>query len=156
MVVVAAACHPPVGAKDRRGQVDGTAFEFSSEGSRLTDDAGSWVVRVRGDAMWVAWVKGGKTTEFGTFKLSGGEANELWGYIEDAELPSRRAGADYGPDTPVYTFTLLRPRKLSHTVTLRVQDARADGDMQRLVGYVAKLVRKYAHRKPRLVIEKGD
>jgi len=135
--------------KDRRGQVDGTAFEFSTAGTDLTEEHGAWTVRVRGDAMWVAWFKDGKTREYGTFKISGSESNHLWGLIEDAGI-HRRRGADYRVDVPVFSFSVLRPKKLSHTITVRISDAEHDEELRPLVQYVSKLVRKYTKRKPKL------
>jgi hypothetical protein len=136
----------PVG-KDRRGQVDGTAFEFSSNGTSLTDENGSWTVRVRGDAMWIAQFKNGKTREFGTFQLSGGESSKLWGFIEEARLAKRPEGSDVGNEAPSYSFTLLRPKKLSHTTNVSSRAAASDPRLDDLVSYVQKLVRKYTHKK---------
>jgi hypothetical protein len=150
LVALLGSCKTGPQLKDRRGQVDGTAFEFSSSGQDLTEEHGSWIVRVRGDAMWVAWFKNGKTKEYGTFKLSGQETNKLWGLIEDAEIHRRKPRAEYPVETPVYSFTVLRPRKLSHTITVAVRSAQNDEELAPLVRYVGKLIKKYAKRKPRL------
>jgi hypothetical protein len=150
VVAALAACAPPPVTGNRRGQVDGTAFEFSTGGDTLTEDNGAWLVRVRGDAMWVAWVKDGKTKEYGTFQLNSKESNRLWDLIGDARIHKRRPGADFGMAAPVYSFTVLRPKKLSHTVTVRVRDAQNDETLGPLVDYLAKLIKKYAKKKPRL------
>ena len=149
-MLLVSSCKAGPQLKDRRGQVDGTAFEFSTSGQNLTEEHGSWTVRVRGDAMWVAWFKNGKSREYGTFKLSSSESDRLWGLIEDAEIHRRRPRAEFGAATPVYSFTVLRPRKLSHTITVRVGDAQGDEELGPLVKYVGKLIKKYAKRKPRL------
>src|SRR6185436_5423188 len=93
----------PRSGVDRRGQVDGTAFEFSTGGTSLTDDHGSWTVRVRGDAMWIAMFKDGKSREFGTFQLERGEAEKLWGFIDEAKIARRPEGRDFGPIVAQYS-----------------------------------------------------
>lgn len=154
MVIGNAACAAQTGAsKDRRGQVDGTAFEFSSSGEDLTVEHGAWIVRVRGDAMWVAWIKAGKTREYGTFQLSGKDSDRLWTLIEAARLAKRRPGKGVAAETPVYSFTLLRPKRLSHTVTVKAKDAERDDTLRPLVAQLAKLVKKYAKKKPRLSLD---
>jgi hypothetical protein len=132
---------------DRRGQVDGTAFEFSTAGSELTDEHGAWTVRVRGDAMWIAMFKDGKSKEFGTYQLSSEESRKLWGFIEEAKLVRRPEGRDFGPKLPVYSFTLLRPKKLSYTTNVSSKGAATDASLDDLVSYVQKLVRKYTGTK---------
>jgi len=134
-------------SKDRRGQVDGTAFEFSSNGTELTDENGAWTVRVRGDAMWVAQFRDGKSREFGTFQLSASEAAKLWGLIDQARITKRPEGRDFGPSMPVYSFTLLRPKKLSHTTNVSSKGAASDAALDELVSYLQKLVRKYTGKK---------
>jgi hypothetical protein len=134
-------------AKDRRGQVDGTAFEFSSNGSALTEAHGAWTVRVRGDAMWIAQFKAGKSREFGTFQLSGDESRRLWALIEEARIHKRAEGQELGAEVPAYSFTVLRPKKLSHTTNVTSQDAARDAALDELVTYLQKLVRKYTGKK---------
>jgi hypothetical protein len=145
--LAAGGCAGAPTAKDRRGQVDGTAFEFSTNGTELTDRAGSWTVRVRGDAMWVAQFKNGKSREFGTFQLSGDESQKLWGFIDEARIHKRRESGDFGPEVPSYSFTVLRPKKLSHTTVVSTKAAASDAALDDLVSYVQKLVRRYTGKK---------
>jgi hypothetical protein len=146
-VVVACAGGGARSGPDRRGQVDGTAFEFSTAGTSLTDEHGAWTVRVRGDAMWIAQFERGKSHEFGTFTLEGAESRQLWAYVEEAKIARRPEGRDFGPVVPTYSFTLLRPKKLSYTTNVSSKGAAADPSLDDLVSYVQKLVRKYTRQK---------
>ena len=46
---------------DRRGQTEGPAFEFSSGQPDREDGHGQWNVRLRGNALWLAYSKPGRT-----------------------------------------------------------------------------------------------
>ena len=146
-LVGAFGCAAAPTATDRRGQVDGTAFEFSSNGTDLTDEFGSWTVRVRGDAMWIAQYKDGQAREFGTYQLSGEESRTLWGFIELAKLHKRPPGRAVGPEVPAYSLTVLRPKTLSYTTVFSTKAAARDADIDNLVSYVQKLVRKHTGKK---------
>jgi len=136
--------------KDRRGQTDGTAFEFSTAGA-ITDEKGQWMIRARGDSLWIAASAKGKTQEFGTFRMKPSEVNRLWDLVDEARLPRRRAVPRAGrSDATTYMFSLLRPRKQVHTVELKVEAARKDPSLDRLVRYVGRLIRKYAKKRPYL------
>jgi hypothetical protein len=145
--VVLAGCATAPTATDRRGEVDGTAFEFSSGGTALTDEFGAWTVRVRGDAMWISQYKDGAAREFGTFQLSAAESRQLWGFIEVAKIARRPAGRGFGTDVPAFSLTVLRPKTLSHTTVVTSKAAMKDADLDDLVSYVQKLVRKYTGKK---------
>jgi hypothetical protein len=146
-VVSGGGCVPAATTFDRRGQVDGTAFEFSTSGTSLTEDHGSWTVRVRGDAMWIAQFKDGKSREFGTFQLAKGEATQLWDFVDKAKISRRPEGRDFGPIVAAYSFTLLQPKKLSYTTNVSSKGAATDAALDDLVSYVQKLVRKYTGKK---------
>jgi hypothetical protein len=140
-------CAGSQAGRDRRGQVDGTAFELSTGGTAHTDEYGSWTVRVRGDALWISQFKDGKAREFGTFQLSGNESDKLWTLIEDARIHKRREGGSLAPEAPSYSFTVLRPKKLAHTATLTMNATGREVELDDLVRYVQKLVRKYTRKK---------
>ncbi len=151
LLLVAAAvwlgCAGNPGGRDRRGQVDGTAFEMTTGGSAHTDAYGSWTVRVRGDAMWVSHFKDGKPREFGTFQLSGNESDRLWSLIASARIHKRREGTSLTSEAPSYSFTVLRPKKLAYTATLSMNATGREVELDDLVRYVQKLVRKYTRKK---------
>jgi hypothetical protein len=145
--VTASACQAAPTSFDRRGQVDGEAFEFSTSGTSLTDDHGSWTVRVRGDAMWIAHFESGKSHEFGTFQLGRDEATRLWDFVDKAKIARRPEGRDFGPIVASYSFTVLKPKKLSYTTNVSSKGAAADASLDDLVSYLQKLVRKYTATK---------
>ncbi len=148
LAATACAAQPPV--KNRRGQTDGTAFEFSTAGA-ITDSKGQWMIRARGDALWIATFAKGKTQEFGTFRMTSSEVNRLWRLVDEARLPRRRAVPRAGRiDATTYMFSLLRPRKPVHTIEMKVEAARKDPSLEKLVRYVGRLIRKYAKKRPYL------
>jgi hypothetical protein len=145
--VTASGCQPAPTTFDRRGQVDGEAFEFSTSGTSLTDEHGSWTVRIRGDAMWIAHFESGKSREFGTFQLGRDEAVKLWDFVDKAKIARRPEGRDFGPIVASYSFTVLKPKKLSYTTNVSSKGAAADASLDDLVSYLQKLVRKYTGTK---------
>jgi hypothetical protein len=154
LCALAAACGGPSAssvAADRRGQVDGQAFELSTGGTGFLETHGQWMVRVRGDAMWVSQTMGAKSKEFGTYQLSRGETQKLWTLVESAKLHQRPEVGVNNPETPVFSFTILRPKKLAHTVTLSMNATGNDDRLVELVEFVESLARKYTKRKAVIV-----
>ena len=146
--MTACAAGPPV--KNRRGQTDGAAFEFSTAGA-ATDTKGQWMIRARGDSLWIATFARGKTQEFGTFRMTSAEVNRLWDLVDDARLPRRRAVPRAGrSEATTYMFSLLRPKHAVHTVEMKIDVARQDPSLDALVRYVGRLIRKYAKKRPYL------
>jgi hypothetical protein len=136
--------------KNRRGETDGTAFEFSTAGA-ITDTKGQWMIRARGDSLWIASFARGKTEEFGTFRMTSPEVNRLWDLVDDARLHRRRAVPRAGrSEATTYMFSLLRPRKPVHTIEVRLEAARSDRTLAPLVRYIGRLIRKYAKKRPYL------
>lgn len=139
LLVASFGCEPVRPIPNRRGEVGGRYFEFEADG---------WITRARGDAFWIA--RGQR--EYGTFRLTEGEAKKLWKLVEraavDERAPSRRP-AD-GEDAR-YRFTLLVPgrkKALPHTVELLGAEVGRDDDLVALVTYEARLVKKYTGKKP--------
>jgi hypothetical protein len=155
-LLLACAGRPGSVAADRRGQVDGQAFELSTGGSGFLEAHGQWIVRVRGDAMWVSETKGEKSKEYGTYTLSKAESSKLWQLVDGARLHKRPEAQVESPDVNSFSFTILKPKKLAHTVTLSMQATNDDEKLVELVVYVEELARKYTRKKAVFVPAEGE
>jgi hypothetical protein len=148
-----AACEPVQYVSNRRGNVDGRYFEFSSGGSYHPDGRGEWIVRLRGDAMWIARDRKGKITEYGTFKLADDEADKMWRLVKDADILSRpQTAREDGGENVRFRFSVMNPKKKKvtpHTIELRPDEVGAEDTLHALVVYQAKLIKKYTGRKPK-------
>lgn len=143
-------CQPVQVVPNRRGEVGGRSFEFSSGGSYHPDGRGEWIVKLRGDSLWIAQDRKGKIKEYGAFKLTAPEANKMWRLIDKASFRERRATSrSAGPEDIRYRFTLIRPGKLPHTIELLEREIEGDGDLEDLIRYESRLVKKYTGKKPK-------
>ncbi len=145
------ACEPVQVISNRRGDVDGRTYEFSSGGSFHPDGRGEWILRLRGDALWIARDRKGKITEYGTFKLSEPESDKLWRLVTKAQIASRPATArDDGGENVRYRFSLKNASKrLPHTIELRDDEVAGDEQLKILVTYEGRLIKKYTGKKPK-------
>jgi len=89
-LVILAGCGPTItGDPDSpRGDTNGRMFDFVSS----KPDGTEWVIRVRGDSMWVAYSTRKTDKDLGPVTLSGKEAKKLWRLIEAIDLPERDEG----------------------------------------------------------------
>jgi hypothetical protein len=143
-------CEPVKPLPNRRGDVGGRSFEMSSGGAYAEDGRGEWILRLRGDALWIARARGEDLEELGTHRLTGAESKKLWRLIDEAALPSRketRRRAD--PETIRWRFTYTPVGELPRTIELLDAEVERDDSLDTLVRYGAKLIRKYTGKKPR-------
>lgn len=128
-----------------RGETNGRSFDFVS-----TKPSGAeWTVRVRGRAMWVAYAKGEKSDELGSFNLSQDEYEELWQKVDQVDVPNRRRGK---PDPDAGTVS-LHLREVNddgeHDLeTVYVSRDTGDDDVIDLADYIADLIEKHKKERP--------
>jgi hypothetical protein len=146
--VLASACGGAQIAEDRRGNTNGRLFEFSTAGSEHTDPYGAWLVRVRGDAMWVAKVANGQTKEYGSYPLAAKDATKLWQLIDDLDILGRSSKRVRSKRTAVYQLTLLRPGLTAYTVILPMERGIKEEAVASAVLYIGTLVKRYTGEKP--------
>lgn len=148
IALAAAACAsigPKTTVQDRQGEVGGRVFEFATRGSEHVEEHGQWMVRLRGDALWIAYHKKGRTKEYGTFKLADKETRRLWKLVDAARLSGRRSAP--GAAGAKYVFVYMRAGKLPTTVELDMRAALRDDALASLVRYVGRLIERYAGRE---------
>lgn len=158
LVALLVACGPaltPTG-DDRRGDVNGRLFEFSTGGSEHTGEYGAWLVRVRGNAIWIARVRDGATKEFGPMALDAADERKLWKLIDEVDVLGRSSKKVRSKRTPVYQFTLMRPKVTAYTVVLPMGPALKDEEVASLVAFIGSLVRRYTDERPVLTPQEND
>lgn len=128
-----------------RGETNGRSFDFVS-----TKPSGAeWTIRIRGRAMWVAYAKGEKADELGSFNLSDAEVEELWQRIDNVDVPNRRRGK---PDDKHGTVS-LHLREVTddgdHDLeTVFISRETTDDDVIDLADYIADVVEKHRKERP--------
>ena len=129
----------------QRGETNGRSFDFVS----TKTDGTEWTIRVRGSAMWVAFAKGTKTDELGSFNLTDEEDDKLWGLVDAVDIPSRKHGK---PDPEHGTVSLhLREvtRGTAHDLeTVFVSRDTDDEDVIGLADYLATVVENHKNERP--------
>jgi hypothetical protein len=151
VTLLAWGCGPAVAVgpgDDRRGQVNGRLFEFSTAGSEHTDAHGAWLVRVRGNAMWIAQVLDGKTSEYGPFPLADKDEQKLWTMVDELDLLARSSKKVRSKRTAVYQLTMMKPKVTAHTVVLPMVEAMQDEAVVSMVAFMGSLIRRYAKASP--------
>lgn len=128
-----------------RGETNGRSFDFVS----TKPDGSEWTIRVRGTAMWVAFAKGKKADELGSFNLTDVEYDKLWALVDTVDIPSRRPGAV----DPKHGTVSLHLRTVAddgehdlHTVF--VSRDTEDEDVLDLADYLATLVEQHKNERP--------
>jgi hypothetical protein len=149
LLVCLAACGPtttPV--EDPRGDTNGRMFDFVS----TKRDGSEWTIRIRGDALWVAYAKGEKTQDYPPQTLSAKEAAKVWKLIDRLDLENRDEGAP-DDDAGTVTLRLREPTSddneddqavLAHDlITSYVPRDTDDEDVLDLADYLIDLVQKH-------------
>ncbi len=128
-----------------RGETNGRSLDFVS-----TKPSGAeWTIRIRGRAMWVAYAKGEKADELGSFNMSDAEVLELWQRIDAVDIPNRRRGK---PDDDNGTVS-LHLRDVTddgdHDLeTIFVSRETSDDDVIDLADFIADVVEKHRKERP--------
>jgi hypothetical protein len=128
-----------------RGETNGRSFDFVA----TKPNGAEWTIRIRGKAMWVAYAKGEKADELGSFNMSDAEHEELWQRIDAVDVPNRRHG---------------KPDDKHGTVSLHLREVNSDGDhdletvfvsrdtddqdVLDLADYIAGVVEKHRKERP--------
>ncbi len=153
MSVFAGACAAatqPMDPEERRGEVIGEVFEFSSGGGDLGGQ-GEWIVRVRGDSMWIANVRRGEATEYGAHRITKDEYKKLWRLVDVADIHELETSTRPGKEKEtIYMFSVTETRGPTYSVDIWRDDAREDEYLRNLTRYLAKLIHKYTVKKPQL------
>jgi hypothetical protein len=130
---------------EQRGETNGRSFDFVS----TKPDGAEWTIRIRGSAMWVAYAKGKKADELGSFNLTDAEYDKLWGLVDSIDLPARREGKI----DPKHGTVSMHLRSVDdggehelHTVF--VSRDTADDDVIDLADYIASLVEHHKKERP--------
>jgi len=128
----------------QRGETNGRSFDFES----TKPNGASWTIRIRGTGMWVAYAKGEKDDDLGSFNLTGEQADKVWEMVDAVDIPNRREGK---PDTEHGNVVLhLRDVEGKHheLYTIYVSRDTDDEDVLDLADYLATLVETYRKERP--------
>ena len=128
-------------AQERLGASDGPVFEFMSGHPARKDDHGQWSVRVRADAMWIAYARPGRTKEFGTFTLDEAQRDELWALVETANIAAMPPGSPGTVTDVTFFFGLVTADKEVHASYVDRVKAARDPDLRDLVKLMRRLIR---------------
>ena len=131
--------------RDQRGETNGRSFDFVS----TKPDGAEWTIRVRGTAMWVAYAKGKKADELGSFNLSDAEYERLWSLVDTVDLPRRREGKI----DPKHGTVSMHLRSVdddgAHDLhTVFVSRETSDDDVIDLADYIASLIERHKKERP--------
>jgi hypothetical protein len=144
LLVVLAACGatPQVGSDDPRGETNGRMFDFVS----TKPDGSEWMIRVRGDSMWVAFSTAKKDKTYDPVTLAPKEAKKLWRLIDALDLEDRDEGEPDQDVGSVY-LRLREPEgedRIDHDLigTYFPRDT-DDDDVIALADYLIDLVQKH-------------
>ena len=142
-VLLLGACQPVriASERERRGEVDGRVFEFSSSASDDVVGRGEWTLRLRGDSAWIAWSQDGRSHEYGTFALGADQAERLWSAIVRVNVPARESSQRRGRASEVsFLFSLTDPGKPTRSVEIWDTDAKEDRELAELVQLVEHVI----------------
>jgi len=130
---------------DQRGETNGRSFDFVS----TKPDGAEWTIRVRGNALWVAYAKGSKADELGSIRLDDHETEKLWALVDAVDVPHRRKGKI---DT-VHGTVSLHLREVTSRGGHDLEEAfvsrdTADDDVLDLADYLATLIEHHKQERP--------
>jgi hypothetical protein len=120
-LVIVAGCGPTINsdADTPRGDTNGRMFDFISS----KPDGSEWVIRVRGDSMWVAYSTRKSDKDLGPKTLTEKEARKLWRLIDAIDLPERDEGEQ---------------DEEAGSVQLRLREPTDDGEHEIMTSYVSR------------------
>jgi hypothetical protein len=111
LALLLTACGPSLGPRpeDRRGDTNGRMFDFVSS----KPDGEEWVIRCRGDSMWVAYSTAKESKDYGETTLTAKESKKLWKLIDQVEVDGDEE---------------VDPGDEAGTVLLRIREPTDDGE----------------------------
>ena len=132
---------------DRKGEVNGRSFELVS----TKPDGDEWSFRVRGNSLWVGFVRDAEIGELGDIELNGAETIKLWDLIDNVDVGGRKRGRDDRKRGTV-TLRLREPDgEGGHDLaTVRVSRKTDDEDVLSLADYLIELVTLHENVEPAL------
>ncbi len=141
------ACGPAtaLAPEEPRGDTNGRMFDMVSS----KPDGSEWVLRLRGDSLWVAYSTAKEAKELGPYTLSDKEMRKVWELIDGADIYE----LDEGEPDPDVGSVMLRLRDPSddgeHEVTTsHVPRDTDDEAVLDLADYLIDLVKRHAKVEP--------
>jgi hypothetical protein len=130
---------------EQRGETNGRSFDFVS----TKPDGAEWTIRIRGSAMWVAYAKGKKSDELGSFNLTDKESDKLWSMVDTIDIPSRREGKVDAKHGTVSLHLRSVDDDGEHELhTVFVSRDTEDEDVIDLADYIASLIERHKQERP--------
>lgn len=129
-----------------RGESNGRMFDYVA----MSPDGDQWEVRLRGNAMWVAYSLEDKLESFRPVTLTTVEADKVWALVEKIDLSSRRRGTLDEKNGSVL-LRLREPGEEEHDIYSVYFSREAENKkVLALADYLSKLVKKYYNEKAAL------
>ncbi len=129
-----------------RGETNGRMFDYVS----MSADGDQWEVRIRGNAMWIAYSLDDKSESFKPVSLGAPEVEKVWKLVDVIDLPSRRRGRIDEVNGTVL-LRLREPGDEEHDIYSVYFSREAENEkVGNLAKYLTALVKKYYKEKPLL------
>lgn len=129
-----------------RGEANGRMFDYVA----MSPEGDQWEVRLRGNAMWVAYSLEDKLESFRPVNLTKAEADKVWALVEKIDLSSRRRGKLDEKNGSVL-LRLREPGEEEHDIYSVYFSREAENQkVLALAEYLSKLVKKYYNEKAQL------
>lgn len=126
-----------------RGESNGRMFDYVA----MSPEGDQWEVRLRGNAMWVAYSLEDKLESFRPVTLTTVEADKVWALVEKIDLSSRRRGKLDEKNGSVL-LRLREPGEEEHDIYSVYFSREAQNQkVLALADYLSKLVKKYYNEK---------
>jgi hypothetical protein len=128
---------------------DQRSFEFSSGGAYHPSGYGEWRIQLESQGqLSIEHNVQGKVTEYGPFRISEQENQELWRLINQCKLENLGSSKLPGiPDEVKYTFSLKDPTGV-HQADLWVGDTQDNYDLVLLVDQIGSTIESCTGEKP--------